>query len=96
MTGLLIRNSFLLAKAETDYGVLGSAMANTDALKIVSMEINPITGTRVERSLIKGSSAPIASPWPMSTSPSPSPLSGAAVEWQPRRRDSRRCCWPAA
>ena len=54
MTALLIRNSFLLAKAETDYGVLGSAIANTDAIKIVSMEVNPITGTRVERSLIKG------------------------------------------
>ena len=54
MTALLIRNSFLLAKAETDYGVLGSAIANTDAVKILSMEVNPITGTRVERSLIKG------------------------------------------
>ena len=54
MSGLLIRNSFLLAMAETDYGVLGSAIANTDAIKIVSMEVNPITGTRVERSLIKG------------------------------------------
>jgi hypothetical protein len=54
MTSLLIRNSFLLAKAEDAYGVLGSAIANTDALKIVSMEINPITGTRVQRALIKG------------------------------------------
>ena len=54
MTALLIRNSFLLAKAETDYGVLGSAIANTDAIKLISMEINPITGTRVERNLIKG------------------------------------------
>ena len=54
MSGLLIRNSFLLAMAETDYGVLGSAIANSDAIKIVSMEVNPITGTRVERSLIKG------------------------------------------
>ena len=54
MTALLIRNSFLLAKTETDYGVLGSVIASTDAVKIVSMEVNPITGTRVERSLIKG------------------------------------------
>lgn len=54
MTALLIRNSFLLAKAETDYGVLGSAVSSTDAVKIVSMEINPITGTRVQRNLIKG------------------------------------------
>ena len=54
MSGLLIRNSFLLTKAEDGYGVLGSAIANTDALKIVSMEVNPITGTRVERALIKG------------------------------------------
>ena len=37
--GLLIRNSFLLAKTEDAYGVLGSTIANTDALKIISMEI---------------------------------------------------------
>jgi hypothetical protein len=54
MTSLLIRNSFLLAKTEDAYGVLGSAIANTDALKIISMEINPLTGTRVQRALIKG------------------------------------------
>jgi hypothetical protein len=54
MSGLLIRNSFLLAKTETTYGT-DPTVANTDALKIVSMEINPITGTRVERALIKGS-----------------------------------------
>lgn len=53
MTGLLIRNSFLLAKTETAYGT-DPAVANTDALKIVSMEVNPITGTRVQRALIKG------------------------------------------
>ena len=53
MTALLIRNSFLLAKAEAGYGV-DPTVANTDALKIASMEINPITGTRVERALIKG------------------------------------------
>jgi hypothetical protein len=52
--GLLIRNSYLLAKTEDAYGVLGSAVANTDALKIISMEINPITGTRVERALLQG------------------------------------------
>jgi hypothetical protein len=51
---LLIRNSFLLAKAETTYGTLASPIAATDAVKIVSMEVNPITGTRVERNLIKG------------------------------------------
>ena len=54
MTALLIRNSFLLAKAETTYGTLASPIAATDAVKIVSMEVNPITGTRVERNLIKG------------------------------------------
>jgi hypothetical protein len=52
--GLLIRNSFLLAKAEDAYGVLGSAIVSTDALKIISMEINPITGPRVDRALLKG------------------------------------------
>jgi hypothetical protein len=54
MTSLLIRNSFLLAKTEDAYGVLGSAIANTDAIKLISMEINPITGTRAQRALIKG------------------------------------------
>ena len=54
MTALLIRNSFLLAKAETTYGTLASAIANTDAVKIVSLEVNPLTGERVERNLIKG------------------------------------------
>ena len=54
MTALLIRNSFALVKAETSYGTLASSIANTDAVTIVSMEINPITGTRVERALIKG------------------------------------------
>jgi hypothetical protein len=39
--GLLIRNSFLLAKAEDGYGLLGSAITSTDALKIISMELNP-------------------------------------------------------
>jgi hypothetical protein len=53
MTALLIRNSFLLAKAETTYGA-DPTVANTDAIKIVSMEVNPLTGTRVERNLIKG------------------------------------------
>lgn len=52
--GLLIRNSFLLAKTETTYGTLGSSIAATDAIKIVSMELNPITGERVQRNLIKG------------------------------------------
>lgn len=53
MTALLIRNSFLLAKTETTYGT-DPTVANTDAIKIVSMEVNPLTGTRVERNLIKG------------------------------------------
>jgi hypothetical protein len=52
--GLLIRNSFLLAKAEDGYGLLGSAITSTDALKIISMELNALAGTRVERNLIKG------------------------------------------
>jgi hypothetical protein len=50
---LLIRNSFLLAKTEASYGA-DPTVANTDAIKIVSMEVNPLTGTRVERNLIKG------------------------------------------
>jgi len=54
MTALLIRNSFLLAKTETAYGTLASAIGATDAVKIISMEVNPITGDRVERNLIKG------------------------------------------
>jgi hypothetical protein len=54
MTALLIRNSFALVKAETTYGSIASSIANTDAVKIVSLEVNPITGTRVERALIKG------------------------------------------
>jgi hypothetical protein len=29
-------------------------VANTDALKIISMEINPLTGTRVQRALDQG------------------------------------------
>jgi hypothetical protein len=51
--GLLIRNSFLLAKAETTYGT-DPTVASTDALKIISMELNALAGTRVERNLIKG------------------------------------------
>jgi len=51
---LLIRNTFALVKAETRYGTLDTAIANTDAVKIVSLEVNPITGTRVERNVIKG------------------------------------------
>ena len=54
MTALLIRNSFLLAKTETAYGTLASAIGATDAVKITSLEVNPLTGTRVERNLIKG------------------------------------------
>jgi hypothetical protein len=44
--GLLIRNSFLLAKAEDGYGLLGSAITSTDALKIISMEVNPQSPVR--------------------------------------------------
>lgn len=53
MSGLLIRNSFLLAKTEPTYGAAVS-LANTDALRIVSMEVNPIAGTRVARNVLKG------------------------------------------
>lgn len=53
MTALLVRNTFLLAKAEAGYGV-DPTVASSDALKIVSLEVNPITGTRVERNIIKG------------------------------------------
>jgi hypothetical protein len=51
--GLLIRNSFILAKTETTYGTDPTPTAS-DAVKIVSLEVNPITGTRIERNLIKG------------------------------------------
>jgi hypothetical protein len=44
----------LLAKTETAYGTLASAIGATDAVKITSLEVNPYTGTRVERDLIKG------------------------------------------
>ena len=54
MTALLIRNSFLLAKTETAYGTLASSIGASDAVKITSLEVNPLTGTRVERNLIKG------------------------------------------
>lgn len=51
--GLLIRNSFILAKTESSYGTDSTPTAS-DAVKIVSMEVNPITGTRIQRNLIKG------------------------------------------
>lgn len=51
--GLLIRNSFILAKTEGTYGT-DSTPAASDAVKIVSMEVNPITGTRIQRNLLKG------------------------------------------
>jgi hypothetical protein len=54
MTAFLIRNSFLLAKSETDYGTLAGSIGPNDAVKITSMEVNPITGNRVQRNLIKG------------------------------------------
>ena len=54
MTALLIRNSFLLAKTETTYGILASAITASDAVKIVSMDVSPLTGERVQRNLIKG------------------------------------------
>lgn len=54
MSPILIRDSFLLAKTETTYGTLDSAITANDAVKFVSMEINPITGDRVQRNLIKG------------------------------------------
>jgi hypothetical protein len=72
-------------------------VASTDALKIISMEINPLTGTRVQRALIKGHMG--ADRQPLTNEhvcESPSPLSGVVVALQPQRRDSRRCCWPAA
>lgn len=51
--GLLIRNSFILAKTEATYGT-DSSPAASDAIKIISMEVNPITGTRIQRNLLKG------------------------------------------
>ena len=53
MSGLLIRNSFLLTKTEPTYGE-AVTLASTDAMRIVSLEVNPITGTRVPRNIIKG------------------------------------------
>jgi hypothetical protein len=44
MTALLIRNSFLLAKTETAYGTLASSIGASDAVKITSLEVNPLTG----------------------------------------------------
>jgi hypothetical protein len=51
--GLLIRNSFILAKTEATYGTDSSPTA-ADAVKITSIEVNPITGTRIQRNLLKG------------------------------------------
>lgn len=51
--GLLIRNSFILAKTEATYGTNPSPTA-ADAIKVTSIEVNPITGDRIERNLIKG------------------------------------------
>lgn len=51
--GLLIRNSFILAGIETTYGVAAPLTAN-NAVRITSIEVNPITGTRIQRNLIKG------------------------------------------
>jgi hypothetical protein len=51
--GLLIRNSFMLAKTEASYGTDSSPTA-ADAVKITSIEVNPITGTRIQRNLLKG------------------------------------------
>jgi hypothetical protein len=52
--GLLIRNSFILAKTEASYGIDSTPTAS-DAVKVVSIEVNPITGDRVQRNLLKGS-----------------------------------------
>jgi hypothetical protein len=51
--GLLIRNSFILAKTEATYGT-DAVPTSSDAVKIVSIEVNPITGTRIQRNLLKG------------------------------------------
>ena len=51
--GLLIRNSFILAKTEATYGT-DSSPAASDAIKIISMEVNAITGDRGQRNLLKG------------------------------------------
>jgi hypothetical protein len=50
---LLIRNSFLLVKSEATYSTAGS-LAATDAMRIISLEVNPITGDRIQRNQIKG------------------------------------------
>jgi len=54
MTALLIRNSFLLAKAEGAYGTPVGSIGASDAVRITSLEVNPITGDRVQRNIIKG------------------------------------------
>jgi len=50
---MLIRNSFILAKSETSYGVDPSPVA-ANAIRVRSMEITPLTGDRIERKLLTG------------------------------------------
>ena len=50
---MLIRNSFILAKSETTYGV-DAAPDAVNAVRVKSIEITPLTGDRVERKLLMG------------------------------------------
>ena len=50
---MLIRNSFILAKSETTYGVDSSPVA-ANAVRVRKIDITPLTGERVERTLLKG------------------------------------------
>jgi hypothetical protein len=50
---MLIRNSFILAKSETTFGVDPSPVA-ANAIRVRSIDITPLTGERVERTLLTG------------------------------------------
>ncbi len=50
---MLIRNSFILAKSETSYGVDSSPVA-ANAVRVKSLDITPLTGDRIERGLLRG------------------------------------------
>ena len=76
--------------------MLGSAITSADALKFISMEINPLAGTRVQRALIKGYMGADRQPLTNEHVGVTITFEWAAVVLRPQRRDSRRCCWPAA
>lgn len=50
---MLTRKTFILVKSETTYGVDAAPVA-ADAVRIVSLEIDPIAGDRVQRTTLQG------------------------------------------